>query len=81
MFGVRGNRNFCFILKLINSFLELVESKFPWYLHMHKLMGTSPVIDRAAITHSQTPVDLGGLGCRGTDHTVRSYLFSSPLDI
>jgi hypothetical protein len=49
-------------MKLIHYFLELIEAKFPWYLRMHQLMGTSPIVDRAAITHSQTPVDLSTLG-------------------
>jgi hypothetical protein len=49
-------------MKLISRLLELIEVKFPWYLRMHDLMGTSPVVDRAAITHSQTPVDLSTLG-------------------
>ncbi|KAF8222626.1 hypothetical protein L208DRAFT_1426292 [Tricholoma matsutake] len=50
--------------KLANVW-ELIEIKFPWYLCMHKLMGTSPVVDQAAITHSQTPVDLSTLGRHG----------------
>ena len=50
-------------MKLIHYFPELIEVKFPWYLHMHQLMGTSPIIDQDAITHSQTPVDLSIFGC------------------
>ena len=63
MFGVCRNHNFCVIMKLIHYMPELIEMKFPWYLCMHQLMGTSPIIDWAAIAHSQTPVDLSTLGC------------------
>ena len=38
--------------------VEKVQAKFPWYKRMHQLMGTSPVVSKAAIAHSRTPIDL-----------------------
>jgi hypothetical protein len=38
--------------------LDLIQQKFPWYKRLHALMGSSPVIDRAAVSHSGTKVDL-----------------------
>ncbi|KAH7913600.1 hypothetical protein BJ138DRAFT_1220151 [Hygrophoropsis aurantiaca] len=37
---------------------DKVKVKFPWYMTMHRLMGTSPVADRSAIAHSGTSLDL-----------------------
>ena len=45
--------------------LEKIQSKFPWYKQMHALMGTSPVIDRSAIAHSETPLDTSMLARNG----------------
>ncbi|KAH7917118.1 hypothetical protein BV22DRAFT_1200347 [Leucogyrophana mollusca] len=37
---------------------DKVKAKFPWYMTMHWLMGTSPVVNRSAIAHSGTPLNL-----------------------
>ncbi|KAJ7858305.1 hypothetical protein B0H13DRAFT_2356586 [Mycena leptocephala] len=37
---------------------DKIQKKFPWYKRMHLLMGNSPVVDRSAVSHSQTSVDL-----------------------
>ncbi|KAF7360076.1 hypothetical protein MVEN_00735700 [Mycena venus] len=37
---------------------DLIQEKFPWYKRMNDLMGSSPVIDRSAVAHSGTRVDL-----------------------
>ncbi|KAH7911006.1 hypothetical protein BJ138DRAFT_1101375 [Hygrophoropsis aurantiaca] len=41
---------------IANAF-DLTMSKFPWYKRMHELMGTSPVVSRAAVSNSTTPID------------------------
>ncbi|KAG9313213.1 hypothetical protein JVU11DRAFT_6672 [Chiua virens] len=41
---------------------ELIEEKFPWYLHLNELMGGSPVSSRKAIANSQSNLDLAVLG-------------------
>ncbi|KAJ7435371.1 hypothetical protein B0H11DRAFT_1937674 [Mycena galericulata] len=44
---------------------NLIKAKFPWYLRMHVLMGSSPTVDCSALAHSQTRVDLSVLDGRG----------------
>lgn len=39
------------------STADKVLREFPWYEHMHALMGTSPVATHAAVAHSTTPID------------------------
>ncbi|KAJ6609748.1 hypothetical protein B0H10DRAFT_2225653 [Mycena sp. CBHHK59/15] len=45
----------------IENIWDLIKKKFPWYKRMHALMGSSPVVDRSALSHSQTSVDLSVL--------------------
>ncbi|KAJ7091297.1 hypothetical protein C8R43DRAFT_1142026 [Mycena crocata] len=47
---------------------QLIEKKFPWYKRMDKLMGTSPIVNRSAVAHSNTRVDLGVLDRNGDAH-------------
>ncbi|KAF8160102.1 hypothetical protein K438DRAFT_2025870 [Mycena galopus ATCC 62051] len=47
---------------------EEITQKFPWYMRMDTLMGTSPVVNRSAVAHSQTRVDLGVLDRSGEAH-------------
>jgi hypothetical protein len=46
------------LLLIIYLCAEKVQAKFPWYQCMDLLMGTSPVVSKAAITNSRTPIDL-----------------------
>jgi len=41
--------------------LDLIKTKFPWYLHMHMLLGSSPLVNRSAVANSQTKVDVTDL--------------------
>lgn len=41
--------------------LERIEKDFPWYKVMNRLMGASPIVDRSAIAHSGTVLDLSVL--------------------
>ncbi|KIK78705.1 hypothetical protein PAXRUDRAFT_16730 [Paxillus rubicundulus Ve08.2h10] len=41
---------------------EAIEKKFPWYLWMSALMGSSPVLSRKAISNSQSYLNLAVLG-------------------
>ncbi|KAF8172623.1 hypothetical protein K438DRAFT_1981468 [Mycena galopus ATCC 62051] len=47
---------------------DAIIKKFPWYKRMHALMGTSPIVNRSAVAHSGTRVDLGVLDRDGTPH-------------
>ncbi|KAJ7159636.1 hypothetical protein C8R46DRAFT_1224218 [Mycena filopes] len=47
---------------------------FPWYKRMDVLMGSSPIINRSAVAHSQTRVDLGVLDRDGEAH-------DGPIDV
>ncbi|KAG6913229.1 hypothetical protein DXG01_008585, partial [Tephrocybe rancida] len=38
----------------LDLLVKNMEKKFPWYKRMHKLMGTSPVVDKSAIANSTT---------------------------
>ncbi|KAJ7621659.1 hypothetical protein DFH06DRAFT_1143662 [Mycena polygramma] len=48
---------------------EVIEAKFPWYKRMDLLMGTSPIVNRTAVAHSNTRVDLNVLDRDGEAHT------------
>lgn len=51
----------CFCLLLFECLIfvaDLIQTKFPWYKRMHALMGTSPIVDRSAVAHSRTAIDL-----------------------
>ncbi|KAJ7310673.1 hypothetical protein DFH08DRAFT_1046436 [Mycena albidolilacea] len=48
--------------------LDVITKKFPWYLRMHDLMGSSPVVNRSAVAHSGTRVDLDVLDRDGEAH-------------
>ncbi|KAF8582916.1 hypothetical protein K439DRAFT_1617903 [Ramaria rubella] len=41
---------------------EKVQKSFPWYKCLHALMCTSPVVDRSAVGHSMSELDLSVLG-------------------
>ena len=40
---------------------ELIQRKFSWYKWMHALIGTSSIVNRSAIAHSQTSISLNVL--------------------
>ena len=50
-----------------SPFTDAIMKIFPWYMHMHHLMGTSPVINRDAMGNSLTPLDLDILARNGGD--------------
>ncbi|KAJ7461893.1 hypothetical protein FB451DRAFT_1404398 [Mycena latifolia] len=47
---------------------DAIEKKFPWYKRMNILMGTSPVVNRSAVAHSNTRVNLSVLDRNGEAH-------------
>ncbi|KAJ7506345.1 hypothetical protein B0H11DRAFT_2327412 [Mycena galericulata] len=47
---------------------EAIAKKFPWYKRMDILMGTSPIVNRSAVAHSNTRVDLSVLDRDGKAH-------------
>ncbi|KAJ7328953.1 hypothetical protein DFH08DRAFT_317959 [Mycena albidolilacea] len=47
---------------------DLIQEKFPWYKRMNDLMGSSPVIDRSAVAHSGTRINLRILDRDGEAH-------------
>lgn len=51
--------------RLTFSCADLVQAAFLWYKHMHALMGTSPVVSKAALAHSTSEVDLSVLSRDG----------------
>ncbi|KAF8144499.1 hypothetical protein K438DRAFT_1992751 [Mycena galopus ATCC 62051] len=53
---------------MIANAWEEITQKFPWYMRMDTLMGTNPVVNRSAVAHSQTRVDLGVLDRSGEAH-------------
>jgi hypothetical protein len=61
----------------IISIADLIQTKFPWYKRMHALMGTSPIVDRSAIAHSRTAIDLGILARDETP--VSPFFYLQPL--
>lgn len=57
--GVRCYLHYAFVSASdIILVAEQIQKKFPWYKRMHTLMGTSPIVDRSAIAHSQTRINL-----------------------
>jgi hypothetical protein len=42
----------------LTSVLDKIQVAFPWYRHMHALMGTSPIVTRVAVPHSTTSINL-----------------------
>jgi hypothetical protein len=56
---------YTFLIRLTRSCTDLVQATFPWYKHMHALMGTSPVVSKAALAHSTSNVDLSVLSRDG----------------
>ncbi|KAI6103724.1 hypothetical protein EDD16DRAFT_1752153 [Pisolithus croceorrhizus] len=54
---------------------EVIQEKFPWYLHMHALMGTSPVVSRKAVANSRSAVDLSILD----DEEEQEFCSPSPV--
>ncbi|KIJ61907.1 hypothetical protein HYDPIDRAFT_169487 [Hydnomerulius pinastri MD-312] len=46
----------------IANVYDEIQLKFPWYLRMHALMGTSPVASRKSISNSKSDIDLTVLG-------------------
>lgn len=49
---------------LIHSYTltDKIKSSFPWYKRINDLMGTSPAVDKSALAHSTSPLDLMVLG-------------------
>jgi len=46
---------------LLTISLVKIEATFPWYMRLHMLMGTSPIVDKSALAHSTTAVGLNML--------------------
>ena len=46
-------------------YTDEIQLKFPWYLCMHALMGSSPIVGRKSILNSKSDIDLTVL--RGGD--------------
>ncbi|KAF8836553.1 hypothetical protein BDN67DRAFT_983860 [Paxillus ammoniavirescens] len=60
-----------------------IQLKFLWYLHMHALMGTSPVTSQKAISNSKLEIDLtvlGGENSEGKDEDETSHRTSTPME-
>lgn len=57
--------------------IDVIQKKFPWYMQMDDLMGSSPVINRSAVAHSEMRVDLGILDCGG--QVCKRFLFISTI--
>ncbi|KAJ7511065.1 hypothetical protein B0H11DRAFT_2214912 [Mycena galericulata] len=47
---------------------DAIKKNFPWYKRMDALMGTSPIVNRSAVAHSGTRVDLSVLDRDGEAH-------------
>jgi hypothetical protein len=47
-----------YLLPSVYLSIEKVQKQFPWYMRLHSLMGTSPVVSKSALAHSRTLVDL-----------------------
>jgi hypothetical protein len=54
-----------YVIHLTLSCIDLVQAAFPWYKHMDALMGTSPLVSKAALAHSASQVDLSVLSRDG----------------
>jgi hypothetical protein len=48
-------------------FIDAIMKIFLWYMHMHHLMGTSPIINRDAVGNSLTPLNLNILAHNSGD--------------
>ena len=46
---------------LLTISLVKIKATFPWYMRLHMLMGTSPVVDRSTLAHSTMGVGLNML--------------------
>ena len=46
-------------------YTDEIQLKFPWYLHMHALTGSSPIVSQKSILNSKSDIDLTVL--RGGD--------------
>ncbi|KAF8574397.1 hypothetical protein K439DRAFT_1624340 [Ramaria rubella] len=46
----------------LNNLWDKIKKCFPWYKHMNHLMWSSPLVDRSAVIHSRTSLDLSALG-------------------
>ena len=46
---------------------DKIQYKFPWYKHIHCLMGTSPTVSHVAVAHSASDLDLSALSCLAAD--------------
>ena len=57
---------FVYPFRYLISVTDLIQKKFPWYKRMHALMGTNPIVDRSAIAHSRTTINLSSLSRDGT---------------
>jgi hypothetical protein len=56
---------YAYLIRLTLSCIDLVQASFPWYKRMDALMGTSPVVSKAALAHSASHVDLSVLSRDG----------------
>ena len=43
---------YAFLIQLTLFCPDLINATFPWYKHMHAIMGTSHVVSKVALTHS-----------------------------
>ncbi|EIN11627.1 hypothetical protein PUNSTDRAFT_131787 [Punctularia strigosozonata HHB-11173 SS5] len=61
----------------LQNIWDKIQTAFPWYKRMNILMGASPIVDRSAIAHSGTKLDLSALG----SYAKRSITQGSSSDI
>ena len=40
---------------------DKIQRTFPWYKHIHALMGTSLIVDRSVVGNSSTPLNVNAL--------------------
>ena len=74
MLGVILDYFFLYIFQLPIQYLESIEEKFPWYLHLNELMGGSPVTSCKAISNSQSNLDLTILGSEEEEESIHSSI-------
>ncbi|KAF8160299.1 hypothetical protein BJ912DRAFT_936052 [Pholiota molesta] len=55
---------------------DSIKSKFPWYMHMHRLYGSNPIVNHSVLAHSQTTVDMKVLGTHVNRHASSAVLKS-----
>jgi len=67
-----SHHSYCLFSSIYLS-IEKVQKKFPWYMRLHSLMGTSPVVSKSAPAHSRTSVDLSLLDRGG--QVFNHYIF------